>query len=378
LIGALGNAVAADFQLSAEQKGLVVAVPLLGGAVLRIAMGLLTDQIGARRAALTGLAITAVPVALGWLWAERYAQLLVVGLLLGVPGASFAAALPLASRWYPARYQGLALGIAGAGNSGTALATFFGPRVAALWGWRPVFALALIPIALAWALLLFVARDAPAESRSRLRLRLRARDYAALLKSGDAWWFCLFYSVTFGGFVGLASFLSIFFHDQYRLSPITAGNFATVCVIAGSFARPVGGHLADRFGGIRVLVLLYLAIGALMAGMAALPALPWATAVLLLGMALLGMGNGAVFQLVPQRYPQDLGVIAGLVGAAGGIGGFMVPNLLGSFRGMTGNFAGGFVIFSLTCLACGVMLAGLSPAWERGFAGRGGLAVESG
>jgi NNP family nitrate/nitrite transporter-like MFS transporter len=231
----------------------------------------------------------------------------------------------------------------------------------------------LIPISLAWALLLFVARDAPTESPSRLR----PRAYAALLKSGDAWWFCLFYSVTFGGFVGLASFLSIFFHDQYGLSPITAGNFATLCVIAGSFVRPIGGHLADRFGGIRVLVLLYLAIGTLMAAMAVVPALSWATAVLVLGMGLLGLGNGAVFQLVPQRYPRDLGVITGLVGAAGGIGGFMVPSLLGSLRGMTGSFAGGFAIFALTALVCGVLLAGLSPAWERGFAGRGGLAMES-
>ncbi len=372
LIGALGNAIAAEFQLSPEQKGLVVAVPLLGGAILRLAMGVLTDRVGARRTALFGLALTTIPLVLGGFWVNGFGRLLVVGLLLGVAGASFAAALPLASRWYPARYQGLALGIAGAGNSGTALATFLGPRLAVAWGWRPVFALALIPVSLAWLLLWFVAKDAPDQPPPR-----PLRDYAALLRTGDAWWFCLFYSVTFGGFVGLASFLGIFFHDQYGVSPVQAGSCATLCVIAGSFVRPIGGYLADRFGGIRVLVFLYLAIATLMTSMAALPPLWPGTVLLFLGMALLGLGNGAVFQLVPQRYPQDLGAITGLVGAAGGIGGFILPNLLGGLKGLTGSFAGGFLIFALTGLACATILGSLSQAWQRDFVGHGGLAVET-
>ncbi len=372
LIGALGNAIGAEFQLSPEQKGLVVAVPLLGGAILRLAMGVLTDRVGARRTALFGLALTTIPLVLGGFWVNGFGRLLVVGLLLGVAGASFAAALPLASRWYPARYQGLALGIAGAGNSGTALATFLGPRLAVAWGWRPVFALALIPVSLAWLLLWFVAKDAPDQPPPR-----PLRDYAALLRTGDAWWFCLFYSVTFGGFVGLASFLGIFFHDQYGVSPVQAGSCATLCVIAGSFVRPIGGYLADRFGGIRVLVFLYLAIATLMTSMAALPPLWPGTVLLFLGMALLGLGNGAVFQLVPQRYPQDLGAITGLVGAAGGIGGFILPNLLGGLKGLTGSFAGGFLIFALTGLACATILGSLSQAWQRDFVGHGGLAVET-
>jgi len=372
LIGALGNAIGAEFQLSPEQKGLVVAVPLLGGAILRLVMGMLTDRVGARRAALFGLALTTIPLVLGRFWVDGFARLLVVGLLLGVAGASFAAALPLASRWYPSRHQGLALGIAGAGNSGTALATFLGPRLAVAWGWRPVFALALIPVSLAWALLWFVAKDAPIQPPPR-----PMRECSALLRTSDAWWFCLFYSVTFGGFVGLASFLGIFFHDHYGLSQIQAGNFATLCVIAGSFVRPIGGYLADRFGGIRMLVMLYVAIGSLMASMAALPPLSTGTTVMFFGMALLGLGNGAVFQLVPQRYPQELGAITGLVGAAGGIGGFILPNLLGGLKGMTGSFAGGFLIFAVTALTCASVLGGLSQAWERGFVGRGGLAAEN-
>jgi NNP family nitrate/nitrite transporter-like MFS transporter len=372
LLGALGNSLAADFGLSPERKGLMVAVPLLGGAILRPVLGLLTDRWGARRTALLGLAVTALPLLLGWLWARQFQQLLFVGLLLGVAGASFAAALPLAGRWYPPRYQGLALGIAGAGNSGTALATFFGPRLAVSFGWPVVFGLALVPVILTWMLLLLVAKDAPGQPPAR-----PLRDYAAPFKTGDAWWFCLLYSVTFGGFVGLASFLNILFHDQYGLSGIEAGNFATLCVIAGSFVRPVGGHLADRFGGIRMLVLLYLGMATVMGAMTLLPSIAWGTSLLLAGMAFLGMGNGAVFQLVPQRFPDEIGVMTGVIGAAGGLGGFILPNVLGTIKGLTGSFAGGFVLLALAGLTCATIVASLWPTWEQGFAGRGGIAAES-
>jgi NNP family nitrate/nitrite transporter-like MFS transporter len=372
MLGALGNALAADFHLSPGQKGFMVALPILGGAILRIAMGLITDRLGARRAALIGLGLTTIPLLLGWLWVSRFEQLLVVGLALGIAGASFAAALPLAGRWYPPRYQGLVLGIAGAGNSGTALATFFAPRIAASWGWRPVFGAALVPVALAWALLYLLARDAPGRPPAR-----PFRDYLAPLKTRDAWWFCLLYSVTFGGFSGLASFLSIFFHDQYALSAIDAGNFATLCVIAGSFFRPLGGLLADHFGGIRVLLVLFMGVAVAMASMTALPALTYGATVLFAGMALLGMGNGAVFQLVPQRYPKEIGVMTGLVGSAGGLGGFLLPSALGTLKGLSGSFAGGFLLFALTGVICCMALAALAEGWQQGFVGRGGVAVES-
>ena len=372
LMGALGNSLATDFQLSPAQKGLMVAVPLLGGAVMRLVLGLLTDRIGARTTALMGLTVTAVPLLLGWLWVSGFAQLLFVGLFLGVAGASFAAALPLASRWYPPQYQGLALGIAGAGNSGTVLATFFGPRLAVAFGWHAVFALALIPVMLAWALVWLVARDAPSQPRPR-----PLSEYAAPLKTRDAWSFCLFYSVTFGGFVGLASFLNIFFHDQYGLSHIQAGNFATLCVFSGSLIRPVGGYLADRFGGIRMLILLYLATAVMVGSMAFLPSLAWGTGLLFAGMAFLGMGNGAVFQLVPQRYPNEIGVMTGLVGAAGGLGGFVLPNVMGTLRGSTGSFSGGFLLFALSALTCAAILSVVSQGWQQEFLARGGLAIES-
>lgn len=371
-LGALANSIAPDLGLSDSQKGLMVAVPLLGGAILRLVLGPLADHIGARRTAMIGLVATFIPLALAWLWAESFTQLLIVGLLLGVAGASFAVALPLASRWYPPQYQGLAMGIAGAGNSGTALATFFAPRLAQFFGWHAVFGLALAPVIVTLAIFTMFAKDSPNQPPAK-----SLASYLALLRERDTWWFCLFYAVTFGGFVGLASFLNILFRDQYGLTPVQAGTFATACVISGSFLRPVGGYLADRFGGIRMLTALYLGVGALMLGLATLPPLAVGTLLLFITMGLLGMGNGSVFQLVPQRFAKDIGVITGIVGAAGGVGGFFLPTLLGALKQTTGSFASGFLTFALVAVGCAVALVIVSRAWEGVFVGRGGLAATS-
>src|SRR5712692_7469024 len=224
LLGALANSIVPEFGLNEAQRGLMLAIPLLGGSILRLVLGPMTDHIGARRTGIIGLVLTLVPLLVGWLWADTFGILLLVGLMLGVAGASFAAALPLASRWYPPQYQGMAMGIAGAGNSGTALATFFGPRLALLWGWHTVFGLALVPVLVTLLFFVLFAKDSPSQPAPR-----PLRDYTAVLRQRDTWWFCLFYSVTFGGFVGLASFLNSFFHNQYELSRVQAGNFATLC-----------------------------------------------------------------------------------------------------------------------------------------------------
>jgi NNP family nitrate/nitrite transporter-like MFS transporter len=278
----------------------------------------------------------------------------------------------LASHWYPPHLQGMAMGIAGAGNSGTALATFFGPRLAEWWGWHAVFGLALVPLVVTLVIFFLFAKDSPNQPAPKPLI-----DYTAVLALRDTWWFCLFYSVTFGGFVGLASFLNIFFHDQYELSRVEAGNFATLCVIAGSFLRPLGGYLADRFGGIRLLTALYVGVALAMVGLATLPPLRWGTGLLFLGMGMLGMGNGAVFQLVPQRFPKEIGVLTGVVGAAGGVGGFFLPNLLGVLRQFTGSFASGFLVFALIGFGCAVALVYASRSWEGVFVRTGGLAADA-
>ena len=372
LLGALANSIVPEFGLNEQERGFMLAIPLLGGSLLRLVLGPLTDHIGARRTGIIGLVLTMIPLLVGWLWADHFSIILLVGLMLGVAGASFAAALPLASRWYPPHYQGMAMGIAGAGNSGTALATLFAPMLAQSLGWHAVFGLALVPIAVTLVLFCLFAKDSPSQPPPK-----SLADYVAVLGQKDTWWFCLFYSVAFGGFVGLAVFLNSFFFKQYELDKVQAGYFATLCVIAGSFLRPVGGYLADRFGGIRMLTALYLGVGLMMLGLATLPPLLAGTLLMFLGMGMLGMGNGSVFQLVPQRFPKEIGVITGIVGAAGGIGGFFLPNLLGTLKEYTGSYAGGFLIFGVVgCFGCAAALLYVSRGWEGVFVGQGGLASQ--
>jgi NNP family nitrate/nitrite transporter-like MFS transporter len=371
MVGALANSIAADLgNLSGSQKGLMVAVPLLGGAVLRLVLGVMTDHMGARKTAMIGLCLTVIPMIMGWLWADSFLKVLAVGLLLGVAGASFAAALPLAGRRYPPRYQGLVLGIAGAGNAGTALATFFGSWSASVWGWHATFGLMIIPVLSTLILFTALAKDSPSQPKPRMII-----DYTKVLHFPDTGWFCLFYGITFGGFVGLVSFLSIFFHDQYAVSNVSAGAFAALCAITGSLMRPVGGYLADRFGGISLLKLLFAGVAALMIIVSMLPSLGVCAFLLVMALSLLGMGNAAVFQLVPQRFPQEIGVITGIIGAAGGLGGFLLPTVLGSLKQITASYGGGFLSFAAMSLVGAICVGVVGRRWEAAFLGRGGIAT---
>jgi NNP family nitrate/nitrite transporter-like MFS transporter len=375
LPGGLANSIGPEFKLNSFAWGLMLAIPILSGSLLRLVLGPLADHIGARRTGIVGLSLTTIPLLLGWLWADSFGAILIVGLLLGVAGASFAAALPLASRWYPPQYQGLAMGIAGAGNSGTALASLLSPLLVRWLGsWEAVFAVALIPNLLTLGAFFSFAKDSPNQPPAKC-----LADYAAVLGQADTWWFCFFYSFTFGGFVGFAMFLPTFFFAQYGaaygLEKVQAGLFATLCVISGSFLRPVGGYLADRFGGIRILTVLFIGVAALMLGMALLPGLALATLMMFLAMGMLGTGNGSVFQLVPQRFAREIGVITGIVGAAGGIGGFLLNMLLGSLKQLTGTYAGGFLAFAVVGFGCCAALLYVSRSWQGSFVGKGGLAT---
>lgn len=372
LLGALGNHVAAAFGLSPVQKGLMTAVPLLGGSLLRLVAGQMTDRLGAKKTGGIGMALTFAPLLAGWLWADSISKVYLVGLLLGVAGASFAVALPMASRWYPPRYQGLAMGIAGAGNSGTLLATFFAPRLAEAYGWHAVFGLAMIPLVAVLAFFLLFAREAPQPVAQR-----KTAEFFAVLRERDTLLLSLFYAVTFGGFVGLASFLSIFLHDQYGVSKVQAGDLTSLCVLAGSFLRPAGGWLADKLGGIRMLLGLYGAIVVLALGVGQLPSLGVAVLLLFLLMACLGVGNGSVFQLVPQRFGNRVGVATGILGAAGGLGGFLLPTALGWLRQVSGSYGTGLLAFAgMAALALALLLA-IQREWVGDWLAAGGRAHES-
>jgi MFS transporter, NNP family, nitrate/nitrite transporter len=372
ILGPLGPFIGRALHLSATQQGILTATPLLGGSFFRPLLGWSTERFGGRRTGLFGMAATLLPLLLAWRAAGGFPSFLGVALLLGIAGASFAAALPLASAWYPPEQQGLVMGIAGAGNSGTLLASLFAPRLAQAFGWRNVFAMAAVPVIAVWIIFFLCAKDAPVARRVK-----RWSEYAAVLRTGDAAWFCFFYCLTFGGFSGFASYLSTFFHDQYSVSPVHAGDFTTVAVLFGSFLRPVGGVLSDRLGGYRMLRGLLFAAGAAVAAVALLPAAPLALTLLALAMAMLGMGNGSVFQLVPQRFASQVGTMTGIVGAAGGFGGFLLPSLLGFLRDRTGSFAGGFLILGCALASGGIALARLrrrwSETWPAGAAARAGL-----
>ncbi|MBI3730869.1 MAG: NarK/NasA family nitrate transporter [Burkholderiales bacterium] len=359
LLGPLAIQISKDLGLTAAQKGLIVATPLLAGALLRIVMGVLVDHLKPKKAGLIGQVV--VLIGLCWAWLgnlHTYEQLLFLGVILGVAGSAFAVALPLASRWYPPEHQGTALGIAGAGNSGTAFAALFAPALAIAFGWQNVFGLALIPLFIALAVYLIFAKDAPGDAPSK-----SLTEYLAVLKDKDAWWFMFFYSVTFGGFSGLASSLTIYFNTQYGLTPVTAGYFTAACVFAGSLVRPMGGRIADRIGGIKTLSVMYtIASAFLFIAAIGLQSATAAVCVFVVAMLALGTGNGAVFQLVPQRFRKEMGVMTGLVGMAGGIGGFYLAASMGYSRQITGSYQIGLSIFASLAI---IALLGLSLVKKR-------------
>lgn len=360
LLGPLAPFLRDDLGLTATQQGLLVAVPLLGGSIFRPVLGALGDRIGGRRAGLLGLALTVVPLVAGWQFASSLVHFYAVGLLLGIAGASFAVALPLVSAWYPPRYQGLAMGIAGAGNSGSLVATLAAPRLAERFGWHATFGLMIVPVLIVLGAFVLMAKDSP-----RRRPALTLSDYVSVAREPDTVWFSFLYGLTFGGFVGFASFLTTFFNDQYGVSRVTAGDLTTVVVVAGSLLRPVGGWLSDRIGGYPLLLMLLAAVGCCFAVVATLPPLAFVVGALFLALGMLGMGNGAVFQLVPQRFPGRLGLITGVVGAAGGLGGFFLPSILGAMKDTTGTYAAGLLILAAFFLAGSGALLHLGSAWTR-------------
>ncbi|MFD1954443.1 nitrate/nitrite transporter [Paenibacillus thailandensis] len=370
LLGSLAVIIAGDYEMSPAQKANLVALPVLGGSILRLVFGFLTDYIGPKRTGQIGMLVTMVPLVWGWRFVDSLGDLYIVALLLGVAGASFAAALPLASRWYPPQYQGLAMGIAGAGNSGTVISTLFANRLAQHYGsWEVVFGLAIIPIAVALIVFTVFAKESPNRPAPK-----KLSEYAGILKQRDAWLFCIMYSVTFGGFVGLSNYLTIFFNQQYGLSAVQAADFTTFCVIAGSFFRPVGGYLSDRIGGIRMLIILYAAAGIMFALVSSIPPQYVVLGLLFIAMMCLGMGNGSVFQLVPQRFGNEIGLMTGIVGAAGGIGGYLLPIILGNVYQQTGSYTPGFLILSAIALLCVVMMFVVQGQWKTKWLAQGGKA----
>ncbi len=352
LLGALGALIAPALGLEAQQKFLMASTPILSGAFLRIVLSLLVDRIGTKRTGILAQLVVMAGLAIAWQTGlSSLGQTLVLGLVLGLAGASFAVALPQAGRWYPPHLQGVVLGLAGAGNIGVVIDHLAAPRIAAAFGWQSVFGAALIPLALAFMLYVIFSKEPPGEFKKK-----SLSDYWTLLKQRDAHWFCFFYSISFGGFVGLATAFAIYFRDEFHLAPVQAGEFAAFCTLVGALGRPIGGALADRLGGIRALGVFY-SIAAAALVFAALSKNLWLCgAGFFVASGAFGMCNGSVFQLLPQRFAKDIGVMTGLVGCGGGIGGFVLGMMFGASKEHTGSYVTGILLFAALC---GVALAGL-------------------
>ena len=343
LLGALSVPISASLGLNAAQQTFMVAVPTLSGSLMRIPVGLLSDRIGGRRVGIGMLLFLFIPLLIGWLAQVNLPAVIGIGLMLGVAGSSFAVALPLASRWYPPSQQGLVMGIAAAGNMGVVFANLIAPSLAKTYGWHIVLAITMLPLAIVLLLFILLAKDSP--DRGSIA---SFSQYVRALRQSDLWWFCLLYCVTFGGFVGLGSFLPLFFHNQYHLSAINAGLLNALATFTGSSLRPLGGYLADRFGGVRALSILLIGVVVIYATAALLLPLVYMATLLVIGISCLGMGNGAVFQLVPQRFRSEIGVATGIVGAFGGVGGFFLPILLGSVKlERVDMYAAGWAVLAL-------------------------------
>ncbi len=361
LLGALGVQMSASLGLNAAQKGFMVALPVLAGALLRVVFGVLVDRLGPKLAGVIGQLIVIAGLTVAWLMhVDSYGGALAIGVVLGVAGASFAVALPLASRWYPPQYQGIALGIAGAGNSGTVFASLFAPGLAKWLGWNTVLGLAVLPLSLAFLVYIFAAKDSPNRPPPKT-----LPEYLAVLRMSDAWWFMFFYAVTFGGFVGLASSLAIYFNTDYGLDAVTAGYFTAACVFVGSLVRPIGGALADRVGGIKTLSFMYAIAACALVLVSFRPASVYtALALFAVGMLAFGMGNGSVFQLVPQRFRHEIGVMTGLVGMTGGVGGFFLASSLGISKQLTGVYQAGLLAFASLAVLALVGLTIIKHRWR--------------
>lgn len=365
------------FSMNDDQTATLLAVPVLAGAILRLVLGIFVDKFGPKKTALVSQVIVIATLFYGYIAAESitYDQLLFVALGLGFAGASFAVALPQAGQWYPPRLQGTVLGIAGAGNIGVVIDFLFAPKIAEIWGWPSVFLVGGVLSFIVLIAYMFMAKDAPSSVYKANPKKVG--DYMKLMRDRDTWWFNLFYAVSFGGFIGFANYMKVYLMNTYQADMSTfglnvmdegnvkviAGYFGALCIFAGALLRPVGGAIADKMGGIKSLYVFYgsIIVLALISAFVELPF--WAAIVVMfLIMANLGMANGSVFQLVPQRFGKDIGVMTGLIGMAGGLGGTALIKTFGWSQGAFDGYTAGFVIFAVMTM---IALSGISLVKTR-------------
>jgi MFS transporter, NNP family, nitrate/nitrite transporter len=348
IISGLAPLLRKELGLSVTQASVMIAIPVLLGSVGRIPLGLLTDRYGGRIVFSILLAFTIVP-AIALSLNHSYPSLLFWGFWMGLAGTSFAVGVAFVSGWFPPSQQGTTLGIYGAGNIGQSVAVFGGPVLAGSIGIPATF-LVFSAAAVAWGgIFALSANNAKPPSKSKSL----AENIQVLKTEKLSWVLSLFYALTFGGFVALSIYLPTLYKEVFALAPADAGARTALFVLVATLSRPVGGILSDKIGGQKLLLGIFLGIAAI-SWLMAMPSIELFT-IGSIGCAILfGLGNGGVFKLVPQYFPQQTGSVTGLVGAAGGLGGFFPPIVLGICRDQTGSYNIGFgllIIFALSCTA---------------------------
>lgn len=372
LNGAMAPFISEAFGLTPAQKGFMISVPILAGAFMRFPLGILAQYIGRKSAALVEMGLVALALLYGFFLVDTYSEVITMGVLLGIAGGSFGIALSLGSGWFPAKYKGLAMGIAGAGNSGTVLAVLFAPPLATKFGWQTVYGIAAATMVLPMIVMAVLAKEPPDREHQTFR------EHTACLYEKDGWAFSLIYVITFGGFIGLANFLPTYFYDQFKVTKIEAGQLTMLATLMGSATRVVGGYVSDRWGGITTLtgvmalVCTTLVICGTMGSNLALT-----TLLFMLCFAALGAGNGALFQLVPLRWPLTTAVAGSMIGELGALGGGFIPNAMGLSKQYLGTYFYGFLAFAVLGTAVLAMLRVMQIRWTRTWAEKGGRARTS-
>ncbi|AMO25217.1 nitrate/nitrite transporter [Ramlibacter solisilvae] len=370
LNGAMAPFIKESLQLTAAQMGLMLSIPIVAGALMRFPLGLLAQYIGRKNATLVEMALVGVAMLFGLFFVHTFNDLLAMGVLLGIAGASFGVALSLGSGSFPARHKGLAMGLVGAGNVGTAVSVLVAPPLAQWLGWQAVYGVAALFLLLPVVVMVVWARE-PGDVNKHGTLR----DHMACLFEHDGWVFSVIYAVTFGGFIGLTSFLPSYYFEQFGVSKVQAGQLTMLAAFMGAALRVVGGWLSDRWGGVNTLtVVLAVVTGCLTLIGFAGGSLVLTTLLMILCFAALGAGNGALFQLVPLRWPTSTAVAGSMIGEVGALGGGLVPSTMGLTKQYLGSYAGGFLIFAGLALLVLAVLRVMQARWTRTWAGAGGRA----
>ncbi|WP_373894852.1 nitrate/nitrite transporter [Virgibacillus natechei] len=350
LISSLMPSIQEDIALTPGQVSLVTAIPVILGSLLRIPIGFYTNRFGARTINLISFIILLFPVFYISI-ADSFMDLVIGGFILGVGGATFSIGVTSLPKYYPKEKHGFINGIYGVGNVGTAITTFAAPVIAESIGWQSTVRLYLILIIIFTALNFFLGDKNEAKAKHSMIEQIKG-----VYRNSTLWFLSLFYFVTFGAFVAFTVFLPNFLVNHFDLTAVDAGIRTAGFIVLATFVRPIGGWLADKFNAY--IILMFIFVGVTFSGilLSFSPSIAWYSVGSLAVAVSVGIGNGAIFKLVPFHFSKQAGVVNGIVSAMGGLGGFFPPIILTTVNNMTGDYSIGFMALSQFALVSFVIV----------------------